>query len=202
MALLLNTLSLPRCPHCRIDTPYLSKSWEVDSTDAEGQNKRLWRVYRCNKCGRMVLAYASGHNVEVAGVFPSTPTVDEAIPERAREYLSQALNSIHAPAGAIMLTASSVDAMLKEKGYKSGTLYARIEQAAADHLITTEMSAWAHEIRLDANDERHSDPTSPLPVTTDAERAIDFAQALGQFLFVLPSRITRGRKVAKEQQSN
>ena len=51
-----------------------------------------------------------------------------------------------------MLAASAVDSMLKEKGYKDGSLYKRIEQAAGDHLITAEMASWAHEVRLDAND--------------------------------------------------
>ncbi len=52
-----------------------------------------------------------------------------------------------------MLAASSIDAMLKEKGYKVGGLYDRIKQAAKDHLITDEMAAWAHDVRLDANDQ-------------------------------------------------
>jgi hypothetical protein len=92
-----------------------------------------------------------------------------------------------------MLTASSVDAMLKSKGYKEGTLYSRIDQAAKDHVITEEMAAWAHEIRLDANDQRHSDEAAPLPNEADAEKVIEFASALAQFLFVLPARVARGR---------
>ena len=34
-----------------------------------------------------------------------------------------------------MLAASAVDAMLKEKGYIDGSLYARINKAAEEHLI-------------------------------------------------------------------
>ena len=56
-----------------------------------------------------------------------------------------------------MLSASSIDAMLKSKGYKKGNLYKRIEKAAEDHLITSEMAKWAHQVRLGANDERHAD---------------------------------------------
>jgi hypothetical protein len=111
---------------------------------------------------------------------------------RAREYLQQAINSLHAPAGAIMLTASAVDAMLKEKGYKDGSLNSRIDKAAVDHLITQGMATWAHHIRLDANDQRHADEAAPLPSTDEAQRCIDFAQALGEFMFVLPGRIARG----------
>jgi hypothetical protein len=82
--------------------------------------------------------------------------------------------------------------MVKEKGYTSGSLYARIGEAATKHLITEEMAAWAHEFRLDANDQRHSDISNDLPSQDDANKAIEFAQGLA-FLFVLPARVARGR---------
>ncbi len=100
---------------------------------------------------------------------------------------------MHAPAGAVMLTASSVDAMLKAKGYKDGSLYARIEKAAEDHLITKDMRDWAHEVRLDANDQRHADEEAPLPSNADADRSLTFANALAEFLFVLPAKVAEGR---------
>lgn len=93
-----------------------------------------------------------------------------------------------------MLTASAVDAMLKDKGFKDSSLNSRIDAAAKAHLITDEMAAWAHEIRLDANDQRHADETAALPVAADAEKGIEFANALAQFLYVLPARVERGRK--------
>jgi hypothetical protein len=107
--------------------------------------------------------------------------------------LEQAIASIHAPAGAVMLTASSVDAMLKEKGLTEGSLYKRIAAASANHLITAEMAEWAHEVRLEANDQRHADEEAALPDEADASKAIEFATALAQFLFVLPARVARGR---------
>src|SRR5690606_11735803 len=122
---------------------------------------------------------------------------DSAIPERAREYLQQALNSLGAPVGAVMLAASAVDAMLKAKGLTSGSLYTRIDRASEEHLITQEMAQWAHEVRLDANDQRHADETAALPGRANAERCLDFALALAQFMFVLPSRIQRGIQAAK-----
>jgi len=60
------------------------------------------------------------------------------------------------------------------------------------------MAYWAHDVRLDANDQRHSDMEAVLPTTEDAERVVDFVEALAQFLFVLPSRIRQGRKSATE----
>jgi hypothetical protein len=97
-----------------------------------------------------------------------------------------------------MLAASAVDAMLKEKGLKDGSLYNRIEQAAANHLITPGMAEWAHEVRLDANDQRHADENAPLPTSDDAQRIVEFASALAEFLFVLPARVQRGREAAQK----
>lgn len=142
----------------------------------------------------MLLATSlNGGNAEITDMWPAPQSVAETLPQRARDFLSQAISSLHAPAGAVMLTASAVDAMLKEKGYKTGSLNARIDQAVADNLITNEMAAWAHEIRLDANDQRHADETAPLPSEADAKKVIEFANALAQFLFVLPARVERGR---------
>jgi hypothetical protein len=91
-----------------------------------------------------------------------------------------------------MVAASAVDAMLKRKGYGEGTLYARIERAADGHLITKDMATWAHEVRLEANDQRHADPAAPMPTELDAKRVVQFALALAEFLFVLPARVQKG----------
>ena len=64
--------------------------------------------------------------------------------------------------------------------------------ACQDHLITDEMGQWAHEVRLDANDQRHADESSSLPTETDAKRVLEFAKALAEFAFILPSRVKRG----------
>ncbi len=133
----------------------------------------------------------------ILNIFPNVVTLDEAIPDTPREYLRQALNSLDTPAGSVILSASAVDAMLKAKSYKDGSLYSRIEKAADDHLITAEMADWAHEVRLDANDQRHADEQSPFPTHDDATKNLDFALALAQFLFVLPSRVEHGLARAK-----
>lgn len=91
-----------------------------------------------------------------------------------------------------MLSASSIDSMLKIKKYTDGSLYERLKAAASDHLITEEMEKWAHDVRLDANDQRHADESDNLPTIEDAQRVIDFTQAFGQYLFVLPAMIQRG----------
>jgi hypothetical protein len=192
MPKLTGQLELPRCPHCNVDTPNLSIVSQAGTTDVTGSNGRHWAFYKCGRCGGIVTASAATMNAEVQQVFPVLSDVDDAIPQRAAEYLRQAVNSLSAPVGAVLLAASSVDAMLKAKEYKAGTLYARIDKAAKDGVITDEMARWAHQVRLDANDQRHADEAAPLPDATAARLAIEFAQAMGQFLFVLPSRVTRG----------
>lgn len=193
-------LALERCPHCGVDRPNLAMcaAGAFLSTNAVGQDK-IWCTYRCNRCGEIVLASARVIEGPVLGVYPATLEVDSAIPATAREYLRQAINSQNnSPAASIMVCASSVDAMLKALDYKDGKLYDRINKAFADHRITKEMADWAHEVRLDANDQRHADEGAGLPSAEDARRAIAFATALGQFLFVLPAQVKRGREEANK----
>ena len=165
---------------------------ELRSKDQSGAIQRQWAFYVCHTCGGVVSAWAMGPGQEVVEHFPATIPIDKEIPDRARAYLEQAQESLHAPAGSVMLAASAVDAMLKERKYIAGSLYQRIEQASADHVLTSEMAAWAHAVRLDANDQRHADHSATLPTTEEAKRVLDFARALGTYLFVLPKRIQRG----------
>ena len=126
--------------------------------------------------------------------LPKTQEIPDELEGRQAKYLQQALDSIHAPSGAVMLAASAVDEMLKSHGYKEGSLYARIKQAADDHLITENMKDWADEVRFDSNIERHADATVELATTEDAQRAVNFALALAEYLFVLPHRVEEGRR--------
>lgn len=185
-------LIIDRCPHCSVANPNLFKQHYLTTTDHSGYIEKHWFVYTCGSCGGVVIAWATKPGQEVMQIFPEPQTVDDDIPEKPKAYLKQAIASIHAPAGAVMLAASSVDSMLRIKGYSDGTLYKRIEKAAEDHLITEEMAAWAHEVRLDANEQRHADERASLPTGEDAQRIIDFALAFAEFLYVLPAKVRRG----------
>lgn len=192
MPTLSGTLALLRCPQCSIARPHLSLQWQIDTNNSAGNRPRRWAVYVCSTCGGLVSAWAQGLGQELQEHFPKAATVSVELPERPRTYLSQAQESLHAPAGAVMLAASAVDAMLKQRGLNEGSLYSRIEKAAEQHFITSEMTKWAHAVRLDANDQRHADDGAALPSEADAQRSIDFASALAEILFVLPARVERG----------
>nr|MDP2190909.1 DUF4145 domain-containing protein [Rhodoferax sp.] len=198
-ALLATQLVLARCPHCGVDKPNLVHSGQFEPI-AYNTQRRYWRVYVCVRCAGLVSAEAPGWDHDTFAIFPSPQDVSEDLPVRARAYLDQAISSLSAPAGAVMLAASAVDAMLKAKNLNSGSLYARIDEAAKTHLITAEMAEWAHDVRLDANDQRHADDELPLPDQEQAKKCVEFALALGQFMFVLPARVQRGIKIAKGQQ--
>lgn len=192
MPTLAPNLILPRCPHCSVANPNLFKQHALETNNHLKNNKRIWAFYTCGSCGGIVTASAAAMGAEILEYFPDAPSAKDDIPERPRAFLQQAMESLHAPSGAVMLAGSAVDAMLKLKGYADGSLYTRIEKAATDHLITTEMAHWAHEVRLDANDQRHADQAAELPSADDAKRVVDFASAIAEFLFVLPSRVQRG----------
>jgi hypothetical protein len=161
----------------------------------------LWRIYARQSCAGVVCA--ASHNMPhpsrpkialpVVWLVPSAQSFDAAIPDRVRARLEQALETLSSPSASIMTSASAVDLMLKHLNYKSGSLYARIDAAVNDHRITEDMAAWAHDVRLDVNDERHADENAPEPTSSDAERCLEFAHTLAEILFVLPARVRRGR---------
>lgn len=186
-------LILDRCIHCQTKNPNLGEIGSSFTTRSFDElNPRSWRSYVCSTCGGVILTAARNGTINIIEMYPADSSLENEIPERAREYLRQAIDCLSSPAGSVMLAASSIDAMLKSKNLKEGSLYNRIEKATASHLITEEMATWAHEVRLDANDQRHADESAPLPDLEDAKRVIEFAKALATFLFVLPARVQRG----------
>lgn len=126
-------------------------------------------------------------------IYPSLRGVAPELPLSAQKYLQQAIAGLALPDGAAVLAASAVDTMLKSRGLIDGTLNSRIKQAAAQHLITAEMADWADEVRVGANEVRHADVQEPHKTPEEARRLVEFAEALGDFLFVFPARVAAGR---------
>lgn len=167
----------------------------------------FWKVYVCSNCDNIVTA--KGHIEELIdresdsytkvliadAVFPAPKGVAVQLPGSARRFLEQANNSLAtAPDGAGILASSAVDSMLKEKGYgnRDESLYARIQAAVKNRLLTQDMGEWAHIVRLSSNNLRHADNENPHLSQEQAQIVVDFAEALGQFLYVLPSHVAKG----------
>tara|TARA_R110001592_G_scaffold321380_1_gene599864 strand:+ start:958 stop:1374 length:417 start_codon:yes stop_codon:yes gene_type:complete len=130
-------------------------------------------------------------------LFPAPKVAHEDIPEVARNFLQQAFETLHAPDASAVMAGSAVDAMLKAKGLTEGSLYARIDAAVEQHILTEAMGDWAHEVRLGSNRPRHADEERPHVTEEEAQQSVEFAEALGNFLFVLTAKIERGIELAK-----
>ena len=181
-------LKLLRCPHCGTASPTMQQAAKFVAC---GRN---WVPFWCTRCGGAIIAETDQHVRAATSVFPSERTVHESVPERAANYLSQAIETLQSPSASIVMSASAVDAMLKDHELKDGTLYNRIAQAVATGIVTKSMGEWAHDVRLDANDERHADDGAEIPTNEDAERALDFVEAIAKMLYVLPAQRARHRK--------
>ncbi len=192
-----------RCPHCSISSPLLSRVWATEGNQGtprtDGNDRKAWAAYSCRTCGGVVTAvgYSSLIGYEAKFIYPEPKQAHEDIPAIARTFLQQAFETIHAPDAAAVMAGSAIDAMLKEKGYIDGSLYARIDKALADNLLTKGMADWAHEVRLGSNRPRHADAERPHVTADEARQSVEFAEALGNFLFVLTAKINRGIAAAK-----
>lgn len=78
----------------------------LQTNDFIGKNPRFWRMYACGRCGGVITASAQAWDAEVRDIYPAGTDVNTSIPDRARSYLDQAINSLSSPAGAVMLAAS------------------------------------------------------------------------------------------------
>jgi Domain of unknown function (DUF4145) len=202
-------LGLSRCPHCNTANPTLNRIHNVNAFPMKatiipfpGDGWLIqWHIYICASCAGLVAAALpiqrglGGNAVEGESqwLVPKVDAISMDIPARAANYLNQARETLSSPSASVTMSASAVDAMLKERSYTTGSLYSRIEKAQAEHLLTENMADWAHDVRLDANDERHADLQSTIATGADAKRCLEFAETIADLLFVLPARVKRGR---------
>jgi hypothetical protein len=144
------------------------------------------------------MRYEKDGRMEAIAFFPDAKIAHEDIPEPARSFLQQAFETLRAPDAAAVMAGSAIDAMLKKYGLIEGSLYARIDEALQKNLLTEGMAKWAHSVRLGSNRPRHADEKRPHVSPDEAKQSVEFAEALGNFLFVLTARIDRGIKAAEQ----
>lgn len=190
---------LANCVYCGIASPRYTLASRLYSAS------RWWITYTCKSCDHVAFTETvetpdsrSSQGIPVRVILPQPTAVAPELPERAKLYLEQAISSIGAPDGSVMLCGSAVDAMLKGRGLKEGSVYSRIKEAVDNGLLTSEMADWAHAVRLGSNNPRHADDETPHMTVEDARRLIDFAQMLGHILFTLPMRVAEGKAKAQK----
>jgi hypothetical protein len=135
---------------------------------------------------------------KIAEIIPEPTSAHKDLPPIAKRFLQQAMDSLHAPDAAAVMAGSAVDAMLKDRGFREESLYARIDKAKDSNLLTESMAEWAHSVRLGSNRPRHADEDKPHVSIEEARQSVEFSEALGNFLFVLTARIARGIQSANE----
>jgi hypothetical protein len=128
--------------------------------------------------------------------FSPTRKLRTKIFRSLRALFCSKYETLHAPDAAAVMAGSAVDAMLKAHGLEAGSLYARIDEALTKNLLTQGMADWAHNVRLGSNRPRHADKDKPHVSPNEAKQSVEFAEALGNFLFVLTARVNRGLKAA------
>jgi hypothetical protein len=205
-------LGLQRCPHCNTANPSLGRRHVFavqpgkQSLQLPGNRHLQWHVYSCASCGGLVGAatpVAGPGNLQVDAaaewIVPAVAAISTDIPQAAARYLIQARETLASPSASVLMSAAAVDAMLKERGYRDGTLHGRIKKAETEGVLTKHMAEWAHDIRLVANDERHADDDTSAKTGQDAARCLEFADALADLLFVLPARVRRARPLPPSQ---
>lgn len=189
-----------RCPHCGVGRPQFA---QIQDFGIRGN--RQWAVYCTTCCGGLLLAEGrkgmTVPNGPIETLYPSAPSAAPEIPDPARRYLQQALETLHAPDAAAVMAGSAVDAMLKHFNLIEGSVYHRIDEAVRQHILTAAMGDWAHEVRLGSNRPRHADRENPHISPQQAQQSVEFAEALGHFLFVLSSRINKGIEDARTTES-
>lgn len=198
-------LGVRRCPHCSIATPTLTRVWasQHGTERNDGGDSKAWGAYVCGNCGAIVTAQAYSYNQgnEAEAIFPESKKAHVDLPEVAKVFLQQAFDTLSAPDAAVVMAGAAVDAMLKAKDYIEGSLYTRIDAALTDNVLTQGMATWAHSVRLEANSVRHADIGKPHATPDEAKQSVEFAEALGSFLFVLTAKIERGIEAAKSAEA-
>ena len=191
-------LRMARCPHCNVDSPNLERQQSIPFGFKQNAI-RYWAVFCCASCRGAILAETEEDSkiLKNNNWFPKSEVLSSDIPPRIRQMISDGLQSIHLPSTAILQAGSAVDAMLQKKGYAQNDLFGKIKAALAKNEITPDMSDWAHSVRLETNIVRHADQEVTEATKADAERSLNFAKALAQYMFVLPAEVARGRAAAK-----
>jgi hypothetical protein len=151
----------------------------------------VYRLLRCAGCGKGGLAkvhvardYLQGKlesfypvAIEHAALPPGMP---DGIVAEMRE--AELCASSGAWRGASGLLRSTLEKLLRANGYEKGTLAARIDQAAADHVITEARRRRAHEdVRVLGNDVLHDEWREVTPEEVDV--AHHYVQRIAEDLY-------------------
>ena len=199
------------CPYCKTKAiAYSSRyEWRVPN---DGYKKLI--LATCNGCsGGVIFLFsltqhtadylfqnASG-DLKVNGIatlkfWPGEVSGDtpEDVPENVARLFDQSLTCIRQQAwdAAGMTLRKTLEVSTKglDPTLAAKTLAARIDALHATGRLTSDIAAWAHEIRLDGNQATHEEE----PFTADQVSSLhNFVEAYLRYIYSLPAMVARSR---------
>jgi Domain of unknown function (DUF4145) len=174
--------------HCEVGYLLVNRGHQFEGASYQRVH---WRMLRCSGCGRAGLAKFHDNGNEASAVLESflpralaSAPLPAAVPEGVvKEYREAELcASVEAWRAASALLRSTLEKALKANGYTKGVLQQKIDDAAADGVITSARRQKAHDdIRVLGNEVVHDDWR---PVEEDeVEAALHYAQRVLEDLY-------------------
>ncbi len=206
------------CPHCGTRSVAFSVVYEHRAHMYEHRTHttttNLWDTLAfCAQCSRSILAtflledrnkprefVATHDDVDPLEIYPSPRRTGapEHTPTTVAEYYRQGIENLPGnwTAAGIMFR-KTLDIGLKAKFPSlKGTLEKRIDKAAEQGGLTSDLAEWAHQVRLDGNDAAHEEEPSEEEV---AKRLHAFTRLVLLYLFTLPEMLRKARVQAEEE---
>lgn len=186
------------CPHCgttHVACELVFESW----LPLPGHS--VWQVcVRCNYCsGLAVLEFERffGEETRPSELHTESPTLFSIanmypppggaspphLPGEVEKFFKQGANNTPGnPDAAGIMFRKALEATLRDKCPNAkGNLQARIDQAAASGVLTTELARYAHTIRLEGNEAAHGTYDE-----ADAEQLRSLVTLVLQYVYTLP----------------
>ena len=105
--------------------------------------------------------------------------------------------SINANRAAVLMARTALEATAKNKGIKGNSLFDKIDAMSKQHIITDQLAAEAHEIRLLGNDMAHGDLAEPVS-EEDASDILGFLDSVMDYVYQQPMLLQK-RKELRER---
>jgi hypothetical protein len=159
-----------QCPHCRDAVLYVQEYFGERQFPPDG-----WDDYH--------------------RVYPPQPRrLSREVPRRLREDHAEAVQCIEGRTykAAAVMARRIVEGITEDKGYTSGDLFSRLKTMKKDGVIDARLYDWADICRDVGNQGAHASKTAVDH--RDAEEALEFAEALLDYLYVFQDKYEEFKK--------
>jgi len=186
-----------KCPFCGVLAEFI--------LIAQANDQRNWShfVSQCRHCGRAVYSATWANDPDQITYPTGRAAPSQDLPAEVRDCLDEAIKSLDAgaPKASALMTRSAIQAAMRQQQANGKTLWAEIEDLAERNVLPPALREWAHEIRDGANPAAH--PKDGEQVTReDGLELLALAEALFEYLYIVPADITRRRARSKAQDAS